>query len=69
MIKQALGKSDEWHTKLKASDMPTTESILRAVSVLSSVDSEEQLEDFIIEFILGSLHITTVRKEDLVSSD
>jgi len=68
MIRQALGRSDDWHTKLKASNIPTTESILRAVSVLPGVASEEQLKDFIIDHMLASLHITTIQKEDLTSN-
>jgi hypothetical protein len=48
--------------------MPTTESILRAVSVLPGVDSEEQLKDFIIDHVLASLQITTIRREDLTSN-
>jgi hypothetical protein len=66
MIRQALAKSHELSVKLRTSDIPTTDSILRTVSVLlPSIDNEEQLKDFIIDHVLASLHMTTIQKEHL----
>jgi hypothetical protein len=59
-IKQALAKSNDPGMRLKTANFPTTESILRAVSLLPNLNSEEKLRDFITEHISKSLHLTRV---------
>ena len=53
-IRQSLVRSDDWHMKLKLSSIPATESILRAVSALPDLGTEEKLRDFITEYVLDS---------------
>ena len=65
MIKQALIKSSQQSTKYKASSIPTTDSILRAVSLLPNVNSEDQLKEFMVECILTDLRLTKTQKEQL----
>lgn len=65
MIRQALGRSDDWRSKLNVSSSPTTDSILRAVSVLPSLDTEEKLKEFIIDHTLTNLRFPKLQKEDL----
>jgi hypothetical protein len=64
-IKKALIQSEDVSIKLRVSDIPTTDSILRAASVLPSIDTEEQLKGFIIDDVLASLHIATIQKEQI----
>jgi hypothetical protein len=64
-IKQILIKSNQLNTKLKASSVPTTDSILRAVSLLPDMNTEEELKEFIIEHILTALRLTESQKEQL----
>jgi hypothetical protein len=62
-IKKALTQSDDVGARIKVYNIPTTESILRAVSLLPSIDTEESLKDFINEHILGTLRLTVTQKE------
>jgi hypothetical protein len=64
-IKRALAQRDDARVRLRANDIPTTDAILRAVSVSPSIDTEETLKDFIIEHVLGRLRLTAVQKEQL----
>jgi len=65
MINQALSQTDDAGVRLKATNIPTTESILRAVSLLPNIDTEEKLKDFIIEHISNSLFLTPIQREHL----
>ena len=62
-IKQALIKSSQLSTKLKTSSIPTTDSILRAVSISKNVDTEEQLKEFMLKYILADLRLTEDQTE------
>jgi hypothetical protein len=64
-IKRAFAQSDDLNVRLKANNITTTESVLRAVSLLPSLDSEEKLKDFMIEHILSSLRLTAIQREHL----
>jgi hypothetical protein len=64
-IKRAFAQSDDVNVRLKANNITTTESVLRAVSLLPSLDTEEKLKDFIIEHILSSLRLTAIQREHL----
>src|SRR5512137_2043964 len=64
-IRQSLEKSGDWHMKLKMSSIPATESILRAVSVRADLNTEEKLMEFITEYVLESLRLTTIQREQL----
>jgi Tfp pilus assembly PilM family ATPase len=64
-IRQALNKSSQLSTKLKASSVPTTDSILRSVSLLSNMNTEDQLKAFIIKRVLTDLRLTESQKEQL----
>jgi hypothetical protein len=65
MIKRAITRSDDAGVRAKVIHIPTTESILRAVSVLPGIDTEEKLKDFTIEHVLSSLHLTEIQREHL----
>ena len=67
MIRQALIKSSQPSTKFKASSIPTTDSILRAVSLLPNVNTEEELKEFMVERILTDLRLTESQKEQLMA--
>lgn len=64
-IIQALNQSDDVRIKLKANHLPTNESTLRAVTLLPTLDTEEQLEKFIMQHMLESLHLTAIQEEQL----
>jgi hypothetical protein len=64
-IKRAFAQSDDVKVRLKANNITTTESVLRAVSLLPSLDTEEKLKDFMIEHILNSLRLTAIQREHL----
>lgn len=64
-IKRAFAQSDDLNVRLKANNITTTESVLRAVSLLPSLDTEEKLKDFMIEHILSSLRLTAIQREHL----
>jgi|WetSurMetagenome_2_1015567.scaffolds.fasta_scaffold1273089_1 hypothetical protein len=67
-IRQSLVRSDDWHMKLKLSSIPATEGILRAVSALPDLGTEEKLRDFITAHVLDSLRLTAIQKEQLMSN-
>jgi hypothetical protein len=69
IIERALIQSDDAGVRAKANDIPTTESVLRTVSVLPNIDTEEKLRDFTIEHILSSLRLTPVQREHLNLND
>ena len=64
-IKRAFAQSDDVNVRLKANNITTTESVLRAVSLLPSLDTEDKLKDFMIEHILSSLRLTPIQREHL----
>jgi hypothetical protein len=64
-IIQALTKSDEVTMKLKANHLVTNESTLRAVTLVPTVDTEDKLEKFVMEHMVGSLNLTAIQMEQL----
>jgi hypothetical protein len=64
-IKRALAQNDDVGVRLAVNNIDTTESVLRAVSLLPSLDTEEKLKDFIIEQMLRSLLLTADQRERL----
>jgi hypothetical protein len=64
-IKRALARNDDVSVRLAANNIDTTETVLRAVSLLPSLDTEEKLKDFIVEQMLSSLRLTADQKERL----
>jgi hypothetical protein len=65
MIRRAITQSDDAGTRAAIVHMPTKESVLRAVSILQSIDTEEKLKDFIIEHVLNDLRLTEIQRERL----
>ena len=65
MIRQTLVESTQLRIKLKASSIPTTDSILRAVSLFPSINTEEELKAFIIKRIVADLRLSESQKEQL----
>ncbi len=68
-VKQALVKSSQLSTKLKAGSIPTTDSILRAVSLFPNINTDEELKEFIIKRIVTYLRLTEDEKEQLSLTD
>jgi len=64
-IKQALSQSNDIGVRAKIIDIPTTESVLRAVSLHPSLNTEDKLKDFITDHFLASLRLTEIQKEQL----
>jgi hypothetical protein len=64
-IKRALARNDDVVVRLAANNIDTTESVLRAVSLLPGLDTEEKLKDFIIEQMLRSLRLTADQRKGL----
>ena len=64
-IKQALLKSSQLSTKLKASSVPTTDSILRAGSLFPNINTDEELKEFMLKYILADLRLTEDQTESL----
>ena len=64
-IERAVARSNDMGIRAKINNIPTTESVLRAVSVRPDIDSEEKLKDFTIEHILSNLRLTEIQREHL----
>lgn len=64
-VEQALAGSDDVGTRLKAANIPSYDGILRAVSLLPGIDTEERLRDFITEHLLSSLRLNKIQREHL----
>lgn len=64
-IKQIIAQSNDPVIKAKANSLPATESILRAASLFSNLDTEEKLRAFIDEHIINDLKLTETQKEYL----
>lgn len=65
MIRRAITQSDDAGIRASIVHMPTKESVLRAVSVLPSIYTEEELKDFIIKHVLNELRLTEIQREHL----
>jgi hypothetical protein len=65
MIKRTVVQSNDIGITAKVTHISTTESVLRAVSVLPNIDTEEKLRDFAIEHALSNLHLTEIERERL----
>jgi hypothetical protein len=64
-IRQELARSSDSGVRQKANKLPTTDAILRTVSLVSGIETEERLKDFITEYALGVLNLTETQKEQL----
>ena len=64
-IEQTLMQSNDMGLRAKISSIPTTESVLRAVSVLSNINTEDELKDFIVKHIVSNLRLTETQQEYL----
>ena len=65
MIKRTVVQSNDIGIRAKVAHISTTESVLRAVSVRTDIDTEEKLRDFAIEHALSNLHLTEIQRERL----
>jgi hypothetical protein len=65
MIKRALLLGNDMGVRQKVNDTPTTESILRVVSLYPTLDTEETLKEFITNHIINSLRLTATQREQL----
>ncbi len=65
VMKQTLSQSDDAEVRQKAANVPTTENVLRAATLYPSLDTEAKLKDFVVDYVLNSLHITVAQREHL----
>jgi hypothetical protein len=65
VIRRAITQSDDAGIRASIVHIPTKESVLRAVSVLQNIDTEEKLKYFIIEHVLSALRLTEIQREHL----
>lgn len=64
-LEQTIAHSSDIGLRAKISGIPTTESVLRAVSLFPNINTEEELKDFIIKHIVSSLRLTESQREYL----
>jgi len=64
-LEQTIAQSGDIGLRAKINGIPTTESVLRAVSLFRNINTEEELRDFIIKHIAGSLRLTESQREHL----
>lgn len=64
-IEEALTQGNDMGLRAKVNNIPTTESILRAVSLFPNIRAEDELRDLITKNILSSLRLTEIQKEHL----
>lgn len=64
-LEQTIAQSSDIGLRAKISGIPTTESVLRAVSLFPNINTEEELKDFIIKHIVSSLRLTESQREHL----
>jgi hypothetical protein len=62
-MRQELARSSDSGIRQKADKLPTTDAVLRTVSLVSGLETEERLKDYITEYVLGVLNLTDVQKE------
>ena len=65
-IKRGLLQGNDMGVRQKVNDIPTTESILRMVSLYPKLDTEETLKEFITNNIINSLRLTATQREQLI---
>jgi hypothetical protein len=64
-MRQELARSSDSSIRQKANKLPTTDAVLRTVSLVSGIETEERLKDYITEYVLGVINLTEVQKEQL----
>lgn len=64
-LEQTIAQSSDIGLRAKISGIPTTESVLRAVSLFPNINTEEELKDFIIKHMVNSLRLTENQREYL----
>jgi hypothetical protein len=64
-IKQALTHSDDANLWQKVRNIPSTDGILREVSLRPNLDTEEKMRNFLMEQIMGSLRLTASQRDHL----
>jgi hypothetical protein len=64
-LEQTIAQSSDIGLRAKINGIPTTESVLRAVSLFPNINTEEELRDFIIKHIASSLRLTESQREHL----
>ena len=64
-VRQALGRSSDLRVRERANKIPAADAVLRVVSLIPEMRTEEGLKDFITEYVLGELNLTGVQREQL----
>ncbi len=63
IVKNVMNMSGDFHIRLKAGSIPGVDNILRAVSVLPGLDTEQKLKGFIADYLLLTLRLVGIQKE------
>ena len=68
IIKRAFTQSTDTSLRMKTGNIPSTDSILRAISLSPHIDDEQTLRQAIVEHTLKTLRLTEDQKADIRSA-
>ena len=68
IIKQTFNRSPDPAVRIKTGNVPSTDSILRAISLSPHIEDEQTLRQAIVEHILNALRLTEEQRVDIRSS-
>ncbi len=68
-IEESLAQSGDASFRAKISDIPTIESVLRAVSLYQNLNTDEELRAFMIKHILSDLRLTKDQQQQFMKNN
>lgn len=68
-IEESFAESGQANFRAKISDIPTVESVLRAVSLYQNLNTEEELRAFITRHILSDLRLTKDQQQQFMKNN
>jgi hypothetical protein len=68
IIKRAFTQSGDLSLRMKTGNIPSTDSLLRAISLSPHINDEQTLKEAIIEHTLGTLRLTDDQKTSVRSA-
>jgi hypothetical protein len=67
-IKRTFAQSADLSLRMKTGSIPSTDSILRAISISPHIEDEQTLKQAIVEHTLNALRLTEDQKGDIRSA-
>jgi hypothetical protein len=67
-IKRAFTQTADLSLRMKTGNIPSTDSILRAISISPRIEDEQTLKQAIVEHTLNALRLTEDQKADIRSA-